>query len=668
MPSVLDSLMDVLRGGDTLTKLGSIFDGDAEQASSAVDAAGPALIGGFAERAQADGGAELITAQLDEADPSLLDDVDGFLDGGETEGGTGILDAIFGEDRDGVLDGLAEQSDLAKDAFAKVLPMLAPLVLSTVAKFRRDDDLDADGVVNLLTSERKSLESDGKLGDWFGKLAGIGGLGALGAAVSGSAGKLTEASDDAAAQAGDAADDAAGEAAEVAAEAGEAAEDAAEAAEDTAEDAAEAAEDTVEDVAEAAEDTAGEAAEAADDAAEDAAAAADAVDDDVEAATDTAEIPATVVDDAKDEVVAAASSTEETATAVAGDAAGAAKTGAAAATTKLADIGDGRGGDDDRRGGLGWLWWALGAVLLVLVLAWLLNQCGDDDATTAGSDGTTETTAETPTTSSAEPSTTEADEATTTAAETTEAETTAGDAGADLQPLVDGALADAGISGVTAEVDGDAVVLTGTVDSDEASQAAQAAVEGLEGVGSVDNQLVVGGAEDGADDESAAGDGSDGDDDASADGESAAEGGDGAEDSADDGEGDGAGSDDAAGAGAGGATLNDELGLEPITFAYRSAAVAPAGQAVLDEIVAYLEENADVSVEIQGHTDSDGTDEENIALSTRRAESVQAYLEAAGIDAGRMEAVGYGESTPKVPNDSADNKAINRRIEFVVTS
>ena len=208
MPSVLESLTSLLGQGDTLTKLGSLIDGDTDQAGTALEAAGPALIGGIADRASGDGGADLITEQLDATDPAMLDDVDGFLDAGDSEAGTGILDNIFGEDRDGLLDGLAEHSGLAKEAFTKLLPMLAPLVMSTLAKLRSDDDLDADGVVGLLSGEKESLESDGKLGDWFGKLAAGGALGALGAAAAGAAGKLGDAKDAAVDAVSDAKDEA----------------------------------------------------------------------------------------------------------------------------------------------------------------------------------------------------------------------------------------------------------------------------------------------------------------------------------------------------------------------------------------------------------------------------------------------------------------------------
>ena len=112
------------------------------------------------------------------------------------------------------------------------------------------------------------------------------------------------------------------------------------------------------------------------------------------------------------------------------------------------------------------------------------------------------------------------------------------------------------------------------------------------------------------------------------------------------------------------ATINEELSLDPITFAVNSAEITAEGQAVLDEAAAFLEANPEINVEIAGHTDSDGDDASNLDLSQRRAESVEAYLEGQGIDGARMEPQGYGETEPVVDNDTAENKAVNRRIEF----
>ncbi len=74
------------------------------------------------------------------------------------------------------------------------------------------------------------------------------------------------------------------------------------------------------------------------------------------------------------------------------------------------------------------------------------------------------------------------------------------------------------------------------------------------------------------------------------------------------------------------------------------------------------------AIEIGGHTDSDGSDQTNQALSERRAQAVADYLTPHGIPGDRFTTRGYGETNPIVPNDSAAHKARNRRIEFRVIS
>jgi outer membrane protein OmpA-like peptidoglycan-associated protein len=86
----------------------------------------------------------------------------------------------------------------------------------------------------------------------------------------------------------------------------------------------------------------------------------------------------------------------------------------------------------------------------------------------------------------------------------------------------------------------------------------------------------------------------------------------------------------------------------------------------LDKLIAVLKSCADVTVEIEGHTDSEGTPERNQGLSDRRAKSVVDYLERNGVEAKKVTAVGYGETRPLVPNDTPENRAKNRRIEFTV--
>ncbi|MCP3976432.1 MAG: OmpA family protein [bacterium] len=111
-------------------------------------------------------------------------------------------------------------------------------------------------------------------------------------------------------------------------------------------------------------------------------------------------------------------------------------------------------------------------------------------------------------------------------------------------------------------------------------------------------------------------------------------------------------------------TLNEALALEPITFESGSAVITADGIAVLQGAVDFLTANADVRVAIEGHTDAQGAETSNQALSESRAASVRDYLVSQGIDADRMETAGFGESNPIASNDTAEGRAENRRIEF----
>ncbi len=75
-----------------------------------------------------------------------------------------------------------------------------------------------------------------------------------------------------------------------------------------------------------------------------------------------------------------------------------------------------------------------------------------------------------------------------------------------------------------------------------------------------------------------------------------------------------------------------------------------------------------VLIEIEGHTDSEGIPERNQPLSERRAQAVVNYLVETGVGPERIKAVGYGDTKPVAPNDTAENRAKNRRIEFTVKS
>ena len=71
-------------------------------------------------------------------------------------------------------------------------------------------------------------------------------------------------------------------------------------------------------------------------------------------------------------------------------------------------------------------------------------------------------------------------------------------------------------------------------------------------------------------------------------------------------------------------------------------------------------------IEVSGHASSEGSAELNQQLSVRRAQSVVAYLVKAGVDSTQLQPVGYGATRPVAPNDTGENMAKNRRIEFSV--
>jgi outer membrane protein OmpA-like peptidoglycan-associated protein len=106
----------------------------------------------------------------------------------------------------------------------------------------------------------------------------------------------------------------------------------------------------------------------------------------------------------------------------------------------------------------------------------------------------------------------------------------------------------------------------------------------------------------------------------------------------------------------------------PVFFDYNQASIRPESYAVLDDVLYILQAHPEIrSVEVAGHTDADGSDSYNQALSQKRVESVRAYLVQHGIAPERLVARGYGESRPIDSNSTEAGKARNRRVEFNIT-
>jgi len=113
--------------------------------------------------------------------------------------------------------------------------------------------------------------------------------------------------------------------------------------------------------------------------------------------------------------------------------------------------------------------------------------------------------------------------------------------------------------------------------------------------------------------------------------------------------------------------LNASMVMENIQFETNSYQLLPVSIIELDKLVQVLTENSSLKIEISGHTDNIGKDEDNLTLSTNRAKSVVEYLVGRGIDVKRLTYKGYGASKPIADNATEEGRAKNRRTEFIIT-
>lgn len=105
-----------------------------------------------------------------------------------------------------------------------------------------------------------------------------------------------------------------------------------------------------------------------------------------------------------------------------------------------------------------------------------------------------------------------------------------------------------------------------------------------------------------------------------------------------------------------------------ILFGFDQADLSTQAKSNLDQLVKVLNEYPDTDIELQGHTDSRGSEAYNQTLSERRAGAVSSYLASRGINNTRLSTKGFGETMPKYDNDSEEGRAQNRRVEFLITA
>lgn len=114
------------------------------------------------------------------------------------------------------------------------------------------------------------------------------------------------------------------------------------------------------------------------------------------------------------------------------------------------------------------------------------------------------------------------------------------------------------------------------------------------------------------------------------------------------------------------APTKKKIVLRGVRFDFDKSNIRPDARAILDEAVRTLNEQGNVDIVVEGHTDSRGTEPYNLKLSQRRAQSVKQYLSGHGVDSKRLTVEAYGESRPVATNDTEEGRAQNRRVELNV--
>jgi OOP family OmpA-OmpF porin len=111
----------------------------------------------------------------------------------------------------------------------------------------------------------------------------------------------------------------------------------------------------------------------------------------------------------------------------------------------------------------------------------------------------------------------------------------------------------------------------------------------------------------------------------------------------------------------------EELTLRGVTFRTGSAQLTPSDRLIIDSVVGYVQSRPTYAIEVRGHTDDRGDDAANLKLSEARAKAVAEYLASKGVDAGRISAVGLGETSHIASNDTEAGRSQNRRVTLKFT-
>ncbi|MEP7270063.1 MAG: DUF937 domain-containing protein [Acidobacteriota bacterium] len=160
----IQELLSQQLGGGAIQQLSQQIGADEETTSNAVTAALPMLLGGLARNAQSPEGASSLLGALDrDHDGSVLDDIAGYLGQGGGAEGNGILGHVFGSNRQNVESGISQASGLDLSQVARLLPLLAPIVMAVLGRTQRQQGLDAPSLAGVLGRESQQAEASSPL-------------------------------------------------------------------------------------------------------------------------------------------------------------------------------------------------------------------------------------------------------------------------------------------------------------------------------------------------------------------------------------------------------------------------------------------------------------------------------------------------------------------------
>jgi hypothetical protein len=157
--SDLMSMLAQTLGGNTLGQISRQIGADEDSTSTAISAALPILLGAMDRNTDQPGGADsLFNALNRDHDGSILDNIGGFLGGAKSGPGDAILGHILGGKRRSVETGLSRASGLDMGMIAKLLPILAPIVMGAMGRMSRQKGMGAQDLSGYLTNERRQAE------------------------------------------------------------------------------------------------------------------------------------------------------------------------------------------------------------------------------------------------------------------------------------------------------------------------------------------------------------------------------------------------------------------------------------------------------------------------------------------------------------------------------